>query len=180
MSNRRTDGVGNGKVIGLDNLRSAGHRALNQDAAAADNDDRHGNGAGLHTVYCDIDHLFNFVFNGTDERFIQTGNGALVTNVHMTSSNTNVRGGERITAKNFGLGCQFIADTLRTDAHRPTIGCWADQRPAAETNRERIRHTEVGAYATDADRQRRHPWETVLQDADIGGRAADIDDNGVL
>ena len=68
---------------------------------------------------------------------------------------------------------QLVADALR-----PDLGT-VDVRAAADPDREHVGHAEVRAHAADLDRDRRLARKAVLEHADVGGRAADVDHRAV-
>ena len=54
------------------------------------------------------------------------------------------------------------------------------QRAATQSDRERVRHAKVGAYAADFDGDVRLARETLLQHADVRGGTADVDHHRVV
>jgi hypothetical protein len=71
---------------------------------------------------------------------------------------------------------QLEADAARADG----AGRGIDDAAAAEADREDVGHAEIGAHAANFHGDGGLAWKTLLQRADIRGRTADIDNNGVM
>ena len=190
LGDRRANGIGDREVIGLDNLGSALDPACDQDAATANNDDRHRRRARLHAIDRNRDHLHDAFLNGGDERRIKLTYGARVANIFRAASDNHISRGQDIAAEDQRLFRQFITDAARTNFNIPRFasphcnggiegGCRLHQTAAAQADGIGIGHAEVGADAADIHRQRRHPREALLQDADVCRRAADINHDGI-
>jgi hypothetical protein len=170
------DGIGRVEVLRPDDLADARYPVGNQDAAAADGDERAVLLGGLHPVDRLGEHHV-----GPGQRL---GQHPLVAAEHVRPARAGqAQGGPpgrhravcqrgRCPAEHQRLLRQQVADAARPDAEPGrAVG---HHRAPAEGDRDQVRHPEVGPDAADLDALGRLPREAVGQHADIGGGAADV------
>ena len=104
------------------------------------------------------------------------GDFALVANIGHACRDRDVGRRQVIAAEDQRARGDLVADALRANLQR--IGF--DVAAAAQTEGKHIRHTEVGTDAADAHGNRRFTREALRQHANVGGRAANIDHNGIF
>ena len=89
----------------------------------------------------------------------------------------NIAGCQGVAAKDPGLLQQAITHGLGSDVRPRAIE--AHPTAAAEADRQKVRHAEVGAHAADVRTQRALARKSGGQQANVGGRAADVGDDGI-
>ena len=154
--------------------RGALELAVDQHAAAADQDHRHGRGRRLHAVDRVFGEAVDLVHRGRDEFLVELRDAALVADVGIARSNRDVGRRELAAAEHERLARDPVADGTRPDADLAAFR--DDQAAAAEADGDQVRHAEVRAHAADVDRDRRFARGAVDERADVGRRAADVHD----
>ena len=91
----------------------------------------------------------------------------------------DVRRGQRIAAKDQRLFRQAVADAVRTDGDGAVL-VLADDGAAAQTDRVDVRHAEIGTHAADGHRYTGFTRKARLNNAQIGGCPAHVDDDGIV
>ena len=146
-----------------------------QEAAAADGDQRLLARVGLHPVHAFLDAGVHSRQRGLHEGARQVGHPPPVAEVDQAGGDGHVGGGERGAAEHAAVVHQPIADAARPHP-APVV---VDQRAAAEADGQKVRHPEQRAHAADLDDVVGLAGEAVAQAADVGGGAADVDDDRV-
>ena len=105
----------------------------------------------------------------------QRGDGLRIADLDEAGRDRHIGRGHCAAAEDQRFSGQPIADTLRSDGER----VWFDKAAAAERDRQQIRHAEERAHAAHLDDRIGFARKTAAQLADIGRRAAHIDDHRV-
>ena len=113
------------------------------------------------------------------EGLVQPLHQRFVPQIRHAQAHGNIRGGTYVSAKAQGLLRDLIAHGV--GAHRDrTVLLLADDGAAPQADGDHVGHTEVGAHAANGDRHAGLSGKSVLDDAQIRGRAAHIDHDGVF
>ena len=99
-----------------------------------------------------------------------------VSEVGAARSDDDVARRQRRTAEDQSRARQLVADAVRADRQ---LGIAADDAAAAEPQRQDVRHAEVRTDTADVDCHRCFTRKPVLEDADVRGRATDVDDRAI-
>ena len=164
-------------MVAASTTSSAADRALDQDRAAADDDDRQRVRREPRTLDAGFQHVGDARLRARDQILVEMrrplSGSPSSTRPAATTMSVVV---SVCAAEHQRLGHQFVADRTRPDGQRPS-GPSTHERAAAEAEREHVGHAEVGAHAADFDRHRRLARKALVQRADVGRRAADVDDD---
>ena len=172
-ANRRDggpDGVRRVEVLRPDDLADARDLVRDQDAAAADRDQRAVLPRGLHPVDRVGEHLVRAGQRRAEQLLVAGGAAALPSGPPRRDRAVGQRG--RRPAEYQRLAPQPVADTVRPDADAVLAG--RHYRAAAEGDGDQVGHPEVGANAADLDPVGGFPGKPVDQHADVRGGAADV------
>ena len=146
-----------------------------QEGAAADGDQRHVARLGLHAVDRLLGHARGLGEHPLAGRRVEMGDLLLVAELEHARGDGDVGRGELLAAEGDALLQQAIADRHRPDLERIELHVAA----AAQADRQQVGHAEQGAHAADLDHRIGLAREAVLELADVGRGAADIDHHGV-
>ena len=164
---RLEDGGGAGDVFRQDN------------GAAADQDEVCVSVRDLHGVDAVLDHGAHDGKSLVGNLPGDAGSPFGVAEVGQAAADGDVGCSHDVAAEDYGLLRYLVADAVRSDGHA-AVGPDADDGATAEADGDDVRHSEVRADTADGDGDAGFTGKAVLNHAEIGCCAADIDDDGVL
>ncbi len=146
-----------------------------ENAPAADDDHGDRLGARLHAVDLALDALSDVLAGGLDDFRVHVRR--LGADVDGARGDFEVGRGQRVPAETLRLLGQLVADALGADGDA-VVG--RDDGAAADADGDDVGHAEVGLHLADFDGDAALAGEALGDRANVGGRAAHVDDDAVF
>ena len=145
---------------------------------AADQDHRHRLAVRLHLVDRVLDALVNRVEHRLDHLLVEVRDLPRVADHGLSRAHGDVGRRELAAAEHERAFAELVADRIGTEPR--LVAVEAHERAAAERDRQHVGHPEVRAHAAGQVRGRGLAREAAHEEAEVAGRAADVDHDRVL